>query len=221
MPTQPAALITGGGGSLSSALRDELTAAGWQVHAPSRSELDVTDPGQVQQFFSGLTKLDLLINNAGIRRDALLLNQSVEDRDAVLDVCLTGAFFCSRAAARLMQPLGKGHIVNIGSHSAFTGPAGQTAYAAAKAGIIAFTQSLASEMGPHGIRVNCVHPGWLETPFTAGVPEEVSRRALEEHDLGRFNTPAEAARFIVFLHSLSAVSGQVFQLDSRTGRSGR
>jgi NAD(P)-dependent dehydrogenase (short-subunit alcohol dehydrogenase family) len=69
--------------------------------------------------------------------------------------------------------------------------------------------------------VNCVHPGWLETPFTAGVPEEVRRRALEEHVLGRFNTPAEAARFIVFLHSLSAVSGQVFQLDSRTGHSGR
>jgi 3-oxoacyl-[acyl-carrier protein] reductase len=120
-----------------------------------------------------------------------------------------------------MQPQGTGHIVNIGSHSAFTGPAGQTAYAAAKAGLIAFTRSLASELGPHGIRVNCVHPGWLETPFTAGVPKEVSRRALEEHVLGRFNTPAEAARFIVFLHSLSAVSGQVFQLDSRTGHSGR
>jgi 3-oxoacyl-[acyl-carrier protein] reductase len=215
IPTQPAVLITGGNGGLATALRDELAAAGWNVLAPSHSELDVTVSTHVDDYFSRLPKLDLLINNAGIRRDALFVTQPVEDRDAVLDVCLRGAFLCSRAAGRLMQKQGAGHIVNIGSCSALTGPAGQTAYAAAKAGLIALTQSLASELGLHGIRVNCVLPGWMETAFVRGVPEKISRRALGDHVLGRFSTPADAARFIAFLHTLPAISGQVFQLDSR------
>src|SRR5262245_55317730 len=147
MSAPPAALITGGRGALASALRDELTNSGWTVIAPSHGELDVTDSAAVDRFISALPKLDLLVNNAGIRRDSLHSSQTCEERDAVLDVCLRGAFVCSRAAVRLMQPQRAGHIVNIGSRSAFTGPAGQTAYAAAKAGLVALTQSLASELG--------------------------------------------------------------------------
>src|SRR5262245_60119917 len=146
----PVVLITGGEGALASALCSEFTAAGWTVHAPGRNEMDVTSAAVVQEYFSGLTGLDLLINCAGLARDGLLLSQTEEDRDAVLDACLRGAFLCSRAAARLMQSRREGHIVNIGSHSSFTGPAGQTAYAAAKAGLTALTKSLAVELGPAG-----------------------------------------------------------------------
>ena len=220
MDSQPVALITGGGGGLATALRQELVAAGWYVLAPLRSDLDVTSPEQVEHFFSRLTRLDLLINNAGMRRDALLLHQSEADRDAVLDVCLRGAFLCSREAARLMAGQGGGHILNVGSNSGITGPAGQSAYAAAKAGLVALTKSLAEELGAQGVRVNCVLPGWLETKFTAGLADEVTRRALVAHVLGKFNTPRDAARFFVFLHSMAAVSGQVFQLDSRISRFG-
>lgn len=217
---QPVALITGGNGTLARALRDELLHAGWLVHSPGRDALDVTSPAHVQSFFASLPRLDLLVNNAAITRDAPLISQPDADRDAVLDVCLRGAFLCARAAAGLMIPQRAGHIINIGSHSALTGPAGQTAYASAKAGLHALTKSLAEELGPHNIRANTVLPGWLDTKMTAPVPAAVRQRALESHTLGRFNSPADAARFIVFLHSMSAVSGQVFSLDSRISRSG-
>ncbi len=218
MESQPVVLITGGGGDFAAALHHEFAASGWQVLAPLRSELDVASPELVDHFFSRLIRLDFLINNAGIRRDALLAHQPEADRDAVLDVCLRGAFLCSRAAAGIMMNQGEGHILNVGSFSGMTGPSGQSAYAAAKAGLVGFTKSLAAELGPHGVRVNCVLPGWLETKFTAGLPAEVVRRARESHVLGRFNTPQDAARFVAFLHGMAAVSGQVFQLDSRISR---
>jgi 3-oxoacyl-[acyl-carrier protein] reductase len=209
------ALITGGSGALATALRTALSDAGWIVHAPDRSTLDVTSRRSVEGCFAVLKGLDLLVNCAGIRRDALVARQPSRDRDAVLDVCLRGAFLCSREAARIMSRFGDGHIVNIGSASALTGPAGQSAYAAAKAALIAFTKSIASELGPSGIRANCVLPGWMHTPMTAGLPAALRQQALDTHVLGRCNTPNDAARFIVFLHSLPAVSGQVFSLDSR------
>ena len=218
MDEQPVVLITGGSGGLAGALHEEFSASGWHVIAPGRETMDVTSADNVAGFFSGLNRLDLLINNAGIRRDALLAQQPETDRDAVLDVCLRGAFLCSREAARLMAGQKEGHILNVGSYSALTGPAGQSAYAAAKAGLIGFTKSLAAELGPSGVRVNCVLPGWLETNFTAKLPEGVIRRALEAHVLGKFSTPRDAARFICFLHGMTGVSGQVFQLDSRISR---
>ena len=215
MDAQPVVLITGGSGGLAGALREEFSASGWKVIAPAHADLDVTSPEQVARGFTGLKRLDLLINNAGIRRDALLAQQPESDRDAVLNVCLRGAFLCSREAARLMVAEKSGHILNVGSNSALTGPAGQSAYAAAKAGLIGLTKSLAAELGPSGVRVNCVLPGWLETNFTSGLPEGIIARARDAHVLGKFNTPHDAARFIGFLHGMTAVSGQVFQLDSR------
>jgi len=180
----------------------------------------VTSTGSVKTYLAGLKRLDLLINNAGLRRDALLATQILNDRNLVLDVCLRGAFLCSREAAQLMTRQGFGHIVNIGSHSALTGPRGQTAYAAAKAGLTALTKSIAAELGSKGIRANCVLPGWLETSFTAGVPENVRRAALAAQTLERFNTTRDTAAFIVFLNRLTAVSGQVFHLDSRLSQGG-
>ncbi len=215
MEQQPVALITGGRGALATALSEVLTSAGWQVHTPGRDEMDVTSAVSVRAFFHNLSRLDLLVNNAAIRRDALHLQQEDAERDAVLDTCLRGAFLCSREAVRLMAPAGKGHIVSIGSWSGRHGAVGQTAYAAAKAGLEGLTRALASELGPSGIRVNCLLPGWMKTPFTREVPAEAVRRSEEAHTLGFLNTPQDAARFTHHLHGQSAISGQVFQTDSR------
>jgi 3-oxoacyl-[acyl-carrier protein] reductase len=213
----PVALITGGRGALATALRAELEAQHWQVHAPGRDSLDVTDPASVRAGIDGLPRLDLLVHNAGFLRDAPLARMSEADFAAVLEVHLRGAFLCARAALRTMLRQGGGHLVLVGSFSALAGPAGQANYAAAKAGLIGLAQSLAAEYGGRGIRANVVLPGLLETPMSAPLLADPERRcrALAAHTLGRFNTPAEAARFIAFLHSLPHTSGQVFSLDSR------
>lgn len=215
MQSAPVALITGGRGALATALTRLLMQNGWTVHAPGRAEMDVTSASAVRAHFAGLTKLDLLVNAAAIRRDALHLHQEMAGVEAVLDTSLRGAFLCCREAARLMLPAGAGHIVNIGSWSGRHGAAGQTAYAAAKAGMEGLTRALAAELSPHGIRVNCLLPGWMETPFTQGVPPSAHAAALAAHTLGFFNTPENAARFILDLHHQPAISGQVFQTDSR------
>jgi 3-oxoacyl-[acyl-carrier protein] reductase len=214
------ALITGGAGDLAQAVRAELEAQGWTVHAPARAELDVTDKAQVQQVISALPRLDLLVHNAGITRDRRMLNMSEEEFSEVLEVNLKGAFLCTQAALKLMVKQRCGHIVNIGSFSALSGPVGQTNYAAAKAGLIGLTQSTAAEHGARGVRANCVLPGFLDTKMTRHLLADEGHRArvLSAHALGRLNTAADAARFIAFLHSMENVSGQVFQLDSRVSR---
>jgi NAD(P)-dependent dehydrogenase (short-subunit alcohol dehydrogenase family) len=211
------ALITGGEGDLARHIRAELEFAGWDVLAPGRVELDVLQP---KAFFAQIGRLDLLINNAGVFRDASLLKMSEEDFDAVLDVNLKGAFLCTQAALKLMSRQREGHIINIGSYSALSGPAGQANYAAAKAGLIALTQSTAKEYGPRNIRANCLLPGFLETKMTRHLLEDAAWKVqlLSQHTLGRLNTPQDAARFILMLHAMPAVSGQVFQLDSRIHR---
>lgn len=166
-------------------------------------------------FFSSLDRVDALVNNAGITKDALLARQSPEDFAAVADTNLKGAHLCSQAAAILMLRQRNGHIVNIGSYSAFHPPAGQAAYAASKAGLVGLTKSYARELGKRNIRVNCVLPGFLETKMTAPLNDETREAARMRHTLGRFNTPEEAARFISFLLTTDHISGQVFQLDSR------
>ena len=132
-----------------------------------------------------------------------------------MGVNLDGAFRCCRAALKLMVKQRAGHIVNIGSFSALSGPVGQANYASAKAGLIGLTQSLALEYGNRNVRCNCVLPGFLETKMTRGVLEKHRPQVLAAHSLGRLNTPADAARFIVQLDGFAHVSGQVFQLDSR------
>ena len=211
------ALITGGEGDLARHIRAELESAGWDVLAPGRAELDVLQP---KAFFAQIDRLDLLVNNAGVFRDASLLKMTEEDFDAVLDVNLKGAFLCTQTALKLMSRQREGHIINIGSYSALNGPAGQANYAAAKAGLIALTQSTAKEYGPRNIRANCLLPGFLETKMTRHLLEDAEwkEQLLSQHTLGRLNTPQDAARFIVMLHSMPAVSGQVFQLDSRIHR---
>ena len=208
---KPVALISGGAGDLAQAIRMELEAQGWQVHAPRHAQMDVTDKSQVQSVIGGLKRLDLLIHNAGFLRDAPMLRMTEEDFDAAC---------AQRKAPRLMVRQRQGHIVMIGSFSALSGPFGQANYAAAKAGIIGLTQSLAAEYGPRSIRANCVLPGILETKMTRNLLDDAVQyqRILSAHTLGRLNTVQDTARFIAFLHGMGNVSGQVFQLDSRVSR---
>jgi len=217
---QPVALITGGSGDLAKAIRTELRSQGWIVHSPSRQEMDVTDKVQVQRVIGSLDQLDLLIHNAGITRDSLLLKMSEAQFSDVLNVHLKGAFLCSQAALKIMVKKRQGHLIQIGSYSALCGPAGQANYAAAKAGLIALSQSLAAEYGPRGIRANVILPGFLETKMTHGLLDDAHQRQriLANHSLGALNTPQDSARFIAFLHSMHSVRGQIFQLDSRISR---
>ncbi len=215
------ALITGGHGAIATQLAAQLADAGFTVLAPGRDELDVADAACVDRYFAETVTgpLDLLVNNAGITADKPVAKMDAAEFARVLDVNLTGAFRCTRHALRPMLKARAGHIVNIGSFSALGGPAGQANYAAAKAGLIALTQSIAKEAGGRNVRANTILPGYLETKMTAGVPAEAEGRAREAHVLGRFNTPEDAARFILFLHQhLPHVSGQLFQLDSRIRR---
>lgn len=214
------AVITGGEGDLAKALAAELTRAGFDVIAPGRQALDVTSAASVKAFFADVKQIDLLVNNAGAFRDVSVMKMSDADFDHVVDVNLKGAFLVSQAAVKLMSKQRHGHIVNVGSYSALSGPAGQANYAAAKAGLIGLTQSLAKEYGARNVRVNCVLPGFLETKMTRHLlaDEAWREQLMSAHALGRLNTPEDAARFIAFLHTMENVSGQVFQLDSRVRR---
>jgi len=212
------AVITGGGGELAISVADKLRAAGLQVHTPGRDALDVMREESVAAFFDQLERVDLLINNAGARHDALCARLTEGDWDAAISVNLRGAFFCSRVVGMKMMRQRAGHIINIGSFAPRAGTIGQTNYAAAKAGIIGLTQSMARELGKRNVRVNCVSPGFLETKFVADMSPEVIEQTRQLHELGRFNTVEDAARFIVFLDTMEHVSGQVFQLGSRIAR---
>jgi len=210
-------VITGGAGGLGRALATAFADAGHEVLAPGRDELDVADAAAVKEYFKG-REPGLLICNAGITRDALLGKLSGEDWDEVMRVNLRGAALCAAAGSRGMVRARAGHIVFISSHSAIHPPAGQTAYAAAKAGLIGLTMSLAKELGPAGVRVNAVLPGFLETRMTAGLSEERKEQVRREHVLGRFNTAEAVGEFLVALHvRMPHTSGQVFRLDSRVG----
>ena len=208
-------IITGGRGGLGQAIAGEFQMAGWEVVAPGRVDLDVTSPESVAAFFKD-RETDLLVCNAGLTRDVPLVKLSEADWDAVLQTNLHGAARCAKIALRGMVKRRTGHVVFISSYSALHPPAGQAAYAAAKAGLIGLTKSLAQEVGRAGIRVNAVLPGFLETCMTAGVSIERREQVREEHTLGRFNTPEAVAKFIRILEEeLPHTSGQVFQLDSR------
>jgi 3-oxoacyl-[acyl-carrier protein] reductase len=211
-------LITGGRGGLATALAREFATLGDRVQSPGRDELDVRSEKSTEAWFAKIDRLDVLVANAGIVRDATLLKQTTDDFDAVIDTNLRGVFLGVRAALRLMVKQRSGHLLLIGSRSARHGPRGQAAYAAAKAGLVAFAQSVAREYGPRNIRCNVVLPGFLETKFVAQLTPERIEAVRAEHALGRFNTPGNAAAFIAQLARLDHVSGQVFTLDSRIDR---
>jgi 3-oxoacyl-[acyl-carrier protein] reductase len=180
--------------------------------------MDVRDEAQVEAYFSRLERLDVLIANAGLTRDGAVTGLPSRDFNEAVNVNLRGTFLCARAALKLMLRPRSGHIVLIGSRAAKHGTRGQSAYAAAKAGLVGLAQSVAKEYGARNIRCNVVLPGFLETRMTAGLSAQRREDIRAEHALGRFNTVENAARAIAFLARLDHVSGQVFTLDSRMDR---
>ena len=211
-------LISGGEGDLARELVREFQQRGAEVHAPGRREMDVREEAQVQAYFSRLDHLDVLVANAGLTRDGVVTGLTSENFGEVIEANLRGAFLCVRAALKPMLAQRSGHLLLIGSRAARHGTAGQSAYAAAKAGLVGLAQSVAREYGGRNIRCNVVLPGFLETRMTAGLPTARRDAVRTEHALGRFNTVENAARFIAFLAELDHVSGQVFTLDSRLDR---
>jgi len=160
-------------------------------------------------------RLDVLVNNAGITRDNLLLRMSAEDWDAVLDLNLRGAFLVTKAALRPMMKQRGGRIVNVSSISGVIGNAGQANYSAAKAGLIAFTKTIAREMAARNITANAVAPGFVPTDLTSIVPQDVQDAMLRQIPLGRFGTAEDVANAIAFLASDEAayITGQVLIVD--------
>jgi 3-oxoacyl-[acyl-carrier protein] reductase len=190
--------------------------------------VDVTDAAAVRAAAAAAmqrwSRLDILINNAGITRDALLVKwkagdppgeMSDEAFDEVLDVNLRGVFVCTRAVVPHMIAGGGGAIVNAASVVGLYGNAGQTNYAAAKAGVIAMTRTWARELGRHGIRVNAVAPGVIATGMVKSIPEKVRQRLLMQTPLARMGDPREVAEAYVWLASDAAsfVHGAVLSID--------
>ncbi len=159
--------------------------------------------------------IDILVNNAGITRDALLLRMKDEDFDAVIDTNLRSVFHLTRAAAKLMMKKRKGRIVNMSSIVGIIGNAGQTNYAAAKAGVIGLTKSAAKELASRGITVNAVAPGFIGTDMTAVLPESAKEALLSEIPLKRMGDPKDVAEAVLFLASDQAayITGQVLNVD--------
>lgn len=191
-------------------------------YEPLAVPLDVSDRASVTSAVNAVMerwgRLDALVNNAGVTADALSWQLSEEDWDRVLAVNLKGSFLCAQAALRPMLRQRDGHIINIGSFSGRAGQRGQANYAAAKAGLIGLTESLAKEVGSRNVRVNAILPGVLPTPMTAKLSETQLADYAAANALGRINSLSEVAQFIVFLAAMRNVSGQVFQLDSRIAR---
>jgi 3-oxoacyl-[acyl-carrier protein] reductase len=180
---------------------------------------DVSDPeaaaGLVAHTVEQIGGLDVLVNNAGITRDGLLVRMSDEDVDAVIDTDLKSAFYVCRPAAKLMMKARAGSIVNVSSVVGLVGNAGQTNYAAAKAGLVGFTRALARELAPRGVRCNAIAPGFIETDMTAGLPEAVCEAAVAQIAMSTFGSPADVAAAVAFLASddASYVTGQVLAVD--------
>ena len=167
---------------------------------------------EVVEAFGGI---DILVNNAGITRDGLLMRMKEEDWDAVINTNLKGVFYCTKAVSKLMMKKRAGRIVNMASVVGLTGNAGQANYAAAKAGVIGFSKTMAKELASRGITVNMVAPGYIDTDMTAVLSESVRETMVSGIPLGRAGTPEDVANAVLFLVSddASYITGQVINVD--------
>jgi 3-oxoacyl-[acyl-carrier protein] reductase len=232
------ALVTGATRGIGAAIADRLAAAGATVIGTATSEngaasigerlaphggvgkvLNVTDAEGVNALIADITKahgaITILVNNAGITRDQLLMRLKDEDWNAVVDTNLTSVYRMSKAVMRGMMKARKGRIISIASVVGVTGNPGQTNYAAAKAGIIAFSKSLAREVGSRGITVNVVAPGFIDTDMTRAL-DESQRTTLEgQIALGRLGAPDDIAQAVAFLASEAAsyITGETLHVN--------
>jgi 3-oxoacyl-[acyl-carrier protein] reductase len=220
------ALVTGASRGIGNAIALALGAAGARVIGTATSaegaarvaaalashgyngrgaELDAADPASIDALMAQLDAAGelptILVNNAAITRDMLLLRMKPEDWDAVIATNLTAVFRLCKACVRHMMKERRGRIVNLTSVVGLTGNPGQANYAAAKAGILGFTKSLARELGSRGITVNAVAPGFIDTDMTRALNEEQLAALLSQIPLGRLGTPAEIAAAVLFLVS--------------------
>jgi 3-oxoacyl-[acyl-carrier protein] reductase len=232
--------VTGGSRGIGVAVCRELAAAGARVAVNYRASADaaeglageiggiavggdVADAEQAQEVVAaaeeGLGEIDILVNNAGITRDTLLARMSEDDWRAVLSTNLDGAFHTCKAVSRKMLKRRAGAIVNMTSFVGLHGNPGQANYAASKAGIIGFTKALAKELGPRGVRVNAVAPGYIDTELTQGLPEELRELLLANTPLGRLGEPRDVATAVRFLCSdeASFVTGEIMLVDGGLG----
>jgi 3-oxoacyl-[acyl-carrier protein] reductase len=232
------ALVTGASRGIGAAIADELAAMGATVIGTATSEagaaaiesrlaahgghgrvLNVTDAASVEALIDDIAKqhggVSILVNNAGITRDQLLLRMRDEDWQAILDTNLTSVYRLSKAVMRGMMKARKGRIISIASVIGLTGNPGQANYAAAKAGIIAFSKSLAREIGSRGITVNVVAPGFIDTDMTRGLPEESKQALLGQIALGRLGEAGDIAKAVGFLASPAAayITGETLHVN--------
>ena len=236
----PTAIVTGGSRGIGRTVALTL-AAGYQIYftyvsRPEAAEqtvadieaqggrarafrLDSGDSEAVSRFFAeeikGKVQLSVLVNNAGITRDTLVLRMKDEDFDAVIDTNLRGAFLFLREAAKIMTRQRCGRIINISSVVGQMGNAGQINYAAAKAGLIGMTKSAAKELGSRSVTVNAVAPGFIETDMTAALAEDVRKAYVSAIPLGRLGSAQDVADAVAFLASdkASYITGQVIAVN--------
>src|SRR5438309_8824588 len=235
------AIVTGAGRGIGRAIALRLASEGACVACVSRTEenasktadeingvqsesakayaVDVADHPAVQKIGARILedfgRADVLVNNAGVTRDALAMRMSLEDWDAVINTNLRGAFSFTHALVRAMTKQRNGRIINISSVIGLMGNAGQTNYGASKAGLIGFTKSLARELASRNITVNAVAPGFVITDMTAGLSDDIKKTIHAKIPLGRTATPEEIASAVVFLASAEAgyITGQVVCVD--------
>jgi 3-oxoacyl-[acyl-carrier protein] reductase len=232
------ALVTGASRGIGAAIADRLAALGATVYGTATSEagaqaigerlaahgghgrvLNVTEPAAIDALIDAITKesgaVSILVNNAGITRDQLLMRMKEEDWSAIMDTNLTSVFRTSKAVMRGMMKVRKGRIVSIASVVGVTGNPGQANYAAAKAGIIAFSKSLAREIGSRGITVNVVAPGFIDTDMTRALPEEQRTALLAGIALGHLGEADDIAEAVAFLASPAAkyITGETLHVN--------
>ncbi len=232
------ALVTGASRGIGAAIADELAAQGATVIGTATTEsgaaaigerlaaqgghgraLNVTEPGAVDALIDAVSKefgaITILVNNAGITRDNLLMRMKDEDWQAILDTNLTSVYRTSKAVMRGMMKARKGRIINIASVVGVTGNAGQANYAAAKAGIIGFSKSLAKEIGSRGVTVNVVAPGFIDTDMTKALPEEARTALINDIALERLGSPEDIAHAVAFLAGPAAgyITGETLHVN--------
>lgn len=183
------------------------------------SSVNIAEEKEVVSFFKEILdksgRIDVLVNNAGITKDGLLVRMKEKDWDAVLNINLKGAFICTRIVAKAMMKQRYGRIINMASVVGVTGNVGQANYSASKAGLIGLTKTAAKELAPRGITVNAIAPGFIETDMTASLSEKARNAMLDQVPLGRAGQPEDVAAVVAFLASESAsyLTGQVIHVS--------